>query len=46
MNIAIVSLAPLRVAWDVKFVRDGKKVADQIPLDGWVIGFERPAQRR
>jgi hypothetical protein len=28
------------------FVLDGKKVADQIPLDGWVIGFESPAQQR
>ena len=28
------------------FVRDGKKVADQIPLDGWVVGFESPAQQR
>ena len=28
------------------FVRDGKKVADQIPLDGWVVGFETPAQQR
>ena len=28
------------------FVRDGKRVADQIPLDGWVIGFESPVQQR
>jgi hypothetical protein len=24
------------------FVRDGKKVADQIPLDRWVVGFDGP----
>jgi murein DD-endopeptidase MepM/ murein hydrolase activator NlpD len=28
------------------FVRDGKTVADQIPLDGWVVGFESPNQQR
>ena len=28
------------------FVRDGKKVADQIPLDGWVVGFESPDRQR
>jgi hypothetical protein len=28
------------------FVRDGKKVADQIPLDGWMVGFENSVQRR
>jgi hypothetical protein len=24
------------------FVRDGKKVADQIPLDRWVVDFQGP----
>ena len=28
------------------FVRDGKKVSDQIPLDGWVVGFESAADQR
>ncbi len=28
------------------FVRDGKKVAEQIPLDGWVVGFESAVPQR
>jgi murein DD-endopeptidase MepM/ murein hydrolase activator NlpD len=28
------------------FIRDGKRAADQIPLDGWVISFDNPDRER